>query len=140
MLELRHYRMGLSLPFDDWGALLSRYRQAAYAAEKDALYFRSVAYRCMTEELTKLDGEMDLLHPALVALKESDTRDGTAYYETLKSYLRLQCNMSAAAEALNLHRNSMKYRMHRIREMTGIDPENTEEREYLLLSFRIAEA
>ena len=47
--------------------------------------------------------------------------------------------MSAAADALNLHRNSMKYRMQRIRELTAVDLEDAEEREYLLASSRVAE-
>ncbi|MBQ2896004.1 MAG: helix-turn-helix domain-containing protein [Oscillospiraceae bacterium] len=139
VLELCHYRMGLSLPFDDWGALLSRYRQAVYAADTEVLHFRHAAFPCMTEALGKLNTEMDLLHPALAALKKADGKDGTAYYETLRTYLRLQCNMSAAAEALSLHRNSMKYRMQRIRELTAVDLEDAEEREYLLASYRVAE-
>lgn len=140
VLELRHYQLGISLSFEDWSVLPSRYRQAAYAADKGILHFQEAAFHCMTETLTKLNGEMDLLHPALAILRETDRRDGSAYYETLKTYLRLQCNMSAAAEKLNLHRNSMKYRMQRIREMCGMDLDNAEEREYLLCSFRIAEA
>jgi len=139
VLELRHYQLGISLPFEDWSALPSRYRQAVYAADQEAPQFRQVAFRCMMDALTRQNEEMALLHPALDTLKRTDTRDGTAYYETLKTYLWLQCNMSAAAEELNLHRNSMKYRMQRIREMTDIDLEDAAEREYLLLSFRIAE-
>lgn len=141
-LDPRHYRIGASLPFADWADLPSRYRQARYAAETEGTgitAFRDVAFRCMTEELVKLEEELHLLHPALAVLRTADAADGSAYYETLKTYLRLQCNMSAAAQALNLHRNSMKYRMQRIRELTEVDLDDPREREYLLLSYRIAE-
>ena len=46
--------------------------------------------------------------------------------ETLDAWLRHQGSRSAVAEALNLHRNSVGYRMSRVRALLGIDPLNAD--------------
>lgn len=42
--------------------------------------------------------------------------------ETLSAFLDSDCNQIATARALHVHRNTVTYRLARIRELTGLDP------------------
>lgn len=87
------------------------------------------------EDNTKLPGH---LGPMLDALRDDRRRAG--YYlsllaplhkydsehhgdlvKTLTAYLRHAGNSSRTADALYLHRNSLRYRLARIRALTGLD-------------------
>ena len=41
--------------------------------------------------------------------------------ETLESYLDHNCNANATAEALYIHRNTMRYRMEKIKRILDVD-------------------
>ena len=143
-LVLGDYRIGLSEPFRDWEKAARALRQATFAAgepeaEGAVCAFGTVALRCATEELRRLDDALGLRHPALDLLRTADARDGTAYYATLRAYLRRERNMAETARALSLHVNTMKYRLRRILEITGLDLNDADTRTLLLLSFRLEE-
>jgi len=62
---------------------------------------------------------------------------------TLEAYLGNDCNMNATARAIYAHRHTVAYRLERVRELTGLDPAATEDRERLglgLKALRIVEA
>lgn len=78
-----------------------------------------------------------VIHPALQQIKSYDARTKNALYATLKTYLDCSCNLVQAAKILNLHRNSMLYRMHKIEEITGLQLDDTDVRIYLIVSYLI---
>lgn len=57
----------------------------------------------------------------LKALIDSDNLHHTEYVITLKAYLICNCNLKKAAEMLFIHRNTMVYRIEKIRRLMGID-------------------
>lgn len=59
---------------------------------------------------------------AVEPLAERDRARGTDLVRTLNTYLAANGNASEAADRLFLHRNSMTYRLDRVRELTGLDP------------------
>ncbi len=65
-------------------------------------------------------------HPAILQLQEYDVLKGTHYIETLEAFLRYNKNSYAAAEAIYVHRNTMIYRINKIKEITGLDFEDKE--------------
>lgn len=65
-----------------------------------------------------------LLDHATVALARADAEDGAAYVETALAYLRNGCNATRTAEALFIHRNTLAYRLKRIKTLSGIDLES----------------
>lgn len=77
----------------------------------------------------------DISHPALYILKKYDQKQHTCLYQTLKTYLECEQNYVKTAEALYIHRNSLLYRLKRIRELTGLDLDDAKVRLHLLLSF-----
>jgi sugar diacid utilization regulator len=50
---------------------------------------------------------------------------------TLEEYLASDCNMNATARAIYAHRHTVAYRLDRIRELSGLDPAVSEDRERL---------
>ena len=54
-------------------------------------------------------------------MQQYDLKNHTEYLQTLKEWLFQKMDYSATAKALNLHRNSLYYRMQRIHELFNLD-------------------
>jgi sugar diacid utilization regulator/putative methionine-R-sulfoxide reductase with GAF domain len=69
-----------------------------------------------------LDGGVRDSHREAVArLAEYDSQRQTALLRTLEEFLRRRGNISATAGALFIHPNTLRQRLRRIQELTGID-------------------
>jgi sugar diacid utilization regulator len=55
---------------------------------------------------------------------------------TLEEYLASDCNMNATARAIFAHRHTVAYRLERVKELTGLDPLQSEDRERLGLGLK----
>ena len=80
-------------------------------------------------------------HPAVTALRDYDAQYKTAYFETLRVYLQSALKTQLAAETLCIHRNSLEYRLRKIRSLVGLDWENGDlmmrlHRSFVLLRFQ----
>ncbi len=93
---------------------------------------KAVPYACA---LLRNHSSYDLRHPALAELHAYDERHKTDLLETLRIYLESALNIADASRRLYIHRSTFLYRLDRIRELTGIDPDKPEERFHLELSF-----
>ncbi|MQA05612.1 MAG: hypothetical protein GEV07_23800 [Streptosporangiales bacterium] len=72
----------------------------------------------------------------LEALREHDRTHGTNYVHTLAVFLRAFGNTRAAAVELDLHPTTLRYRLGRITELSGIDFTNSDERLFCELVLR----
>lgn len=79
---------------------------------------------------------LSLCHPALLALMDYDESHSGDLMETLYCYLQSACSTARAAQTLSLHKNTMLYRLGRIKEVLGINLEDGEELFKLQVSFR----
>ena len=61
--------------------------------------------------------------PEWVSLELADEKQGTEYVRTLRTYIECR-NTVAAAARLHIHRNTMNYRLQKIKEITGCDVES----------------
>jgi hypothetical protein len=84
-------------------------------------------------------------HPEEVMSFYEDTVAPIARYDdqyqgeliaTLEAYLANDCNMNATARDIYAHRHTIAYRLERVRELTGLDPGSTEDRERLSLGLK----
>jgi sugar diacid utilization regulator len=84
-------------------------------------------------------------HPEEVMSFYEDTVAPVARYDdqyqgeliaTLEAYLANDCNMNATARDIYAHRHTVAYRLERVRELTGLDPGSTEDRERLGLGLK----
>jgi sugar diacid utilization regulator len=65
-----------------------------------------------------------------------DDQYATDLVGTLESYLEQNCNMNATAAAIYAHRHTVAYRLERVKELTGLDPMQSEDRERLGLGLK----
>ena len=68
-----------------------------------------------------------MITPALQRIIEYDEEHGTEYVRTLWAYLRNMGRLRPAAQELNVHRNTLEYRVTRIAEVAGValdDPDS----------------
>ncbi len=72
----------------------------------------------------------------LGALVEYDRRHHAALLETLEGYFAAQGNLSQAARQLQIHRNTLLYRLRRISQIGGVDLERPEDALALQLALK----
>lgn len=87
----------------------------------------SVATRAIVADAAALAEAARLLQPLnsidgpLRVLEQHDAKHGTDLVLTLRGTLAAGGNIAAAARALQLHSNSLRYRLSRIQDVAGID-------------------
>ncbi len=74
--------------------------------------------------------------PELCALLDHDAEYATPYAETVRAYLAANADVPAAAEAVNVHANTFRYRLRRVRELFGLDLEDPDVRLVAWLQLR----
>lgn len=79
----------------------------------------------------------DILHPILKQLYEYDQENHTELYATLYCYLKNERSLIHTARELQLHRNSLSYRLNRISELWDVDLEDFHTRLHILISYEI---
>jgi purine catabolism regulator len=80
----------------------------------------------------------DMANESLDPLRNFDAAHGAELMTTLESYLNNNGSVAAVAEALTLHRNTVRYRLAQITEMTGYDPSVTSDRVQLWLALAVS--
>ena len=71
-----------------------------------------------------IEKDANWLVPESVAqLAAKDAEESTEYVATLRAYLEHGCNVNRAADALFVHRNTLAYRIKRIKAIAGMDLE-----------------
>lgn len=73
----------------------------------------------------------------LSKLEDYDRKNGTELIRTLAAYFESHHSPTEAAERLHLHRNTLLYRLQRIREITGRDPDDPDSSLALHLAIRV---
>lgn len=88
------------------------YRNKVYYYEKLGLYR-------LFMELEKGEILSEYIEQTLGILMEYDVQNNTSLVDTLKIYLNKNCNLIEASKSMFIHRNTLKYRIHRIEEITN---------------------
>ena len=129
------FYIGVSDPVQDIGNLHFAYRRAK-AAVSMAMTQEGPRTRFFAEmgtwRLLYLTEDKELLSNLsdrpLQPLLESDRTHGTEYLETLRMYLKHDGSIKAMAEEMYIHRNTILYRMAKIKELLGSSLETPQER------------
>lgn len=79
---------------------------------------------------------LNYVHPSIWALLEHDRRHGSELVETLYAYMQNGCSTARTALLLCLHKNTLLYRLGRIREVMGNDLSSGEDLFLFHLSIR----
>jgi purine catabolism regulator len=135
--------MGLGRGVNDLLALRESHRQAAQArsmaarlAEPHLLYFGDLSVYRLLFQLEHSPELESFCSEILGTLIEYDRAQKSNLIETLSAYFSQRGNLTQTARALHLHRNSLLYRIRRIREITHWDLTNPETRLAAQLALR----
>src|SRR4029450_11456587 len=89
-------------------------------------------YRLLFRVLASHPEEVRSFYEATAApIVHYDDQYRTDRVGTVDSSLEHNCNMNATASAIYAHRHTVAYRLDRVRELTGLDPTLSEDRERL---------
>lgn len=135
--------IGIGRPTAMLSGLRDSYHQARQAmtmarrlAETQPLYFGELNVYRLLFQLEHSPELAAFCHETLGPLIEYDRTQHTNLVETLSAYFAHNGNLSATAKALFVHRNTLLYRMERIREISNLDLDNPEVRLSVQLALR----
>lgn len=107
----------------------SEARQSLSFSENDEMSVRIVLYsemgiiRLLNTASSRSDIQ-DYCYSTLKPLIDSDRTHNTEYIKTLECYLNHNCNLVKTAETMFIHRNTIVYRIEKIRSLLDIDFSN----------------
>ncbi|MBE6914815.1 MAG: hypothetical protein E7472_07800 [Ruminococcaceae bacterium] len=78
-----------------------------------------------------------LCQPGLMGLIRYDRKFGTQLYDTLRVYLECNCNATLCAQKLNVHRNTVNYRINMIEELCNYSLDDVMTRMNISFSYMI---
>ena len=131
--------MYFSYPLQGISNLFYQYRQARISCHQNKTFF----YDCALDVLISFSAPADFrrlaLHPVLHQIITYDQENNTCFYEILRTYLHCERNCALTAQQLFIHKNTLAYRLEKMKRLFHLDLDNPYEREYLLISFRCLE-
>lgn len=148
--ELKHnwpncqFSIGIGKWYQDSINLNKSYQEAKMALQFGHLWFEGNRVFHMNDLgilhlLTHVHREIlyDFSQEYLSSLIESDSEQGTEYVKTLKFYMQHQGIISEVSEALYVHPNTLRNRIKKIEEITGISLQNPVEFTNLVVAVKI---
>ena len=80
-----------------------------------------------------------LIEDMLAPLQEYEETRSTTLATTLRTYYETRFSLSRSAKLLHVHSNTVKYRLQRIHELTGLDPASPDDLLLLSLGLKMAQ-
>ncbi|MBR3385046.1 MAG: helix-turn-helix domain-containing protein [Atopobiaceae bacterium] len=145
---LNRLTVGVSNPFTSITETGAAYDQARVAIrlgdnmskvfdDHGIYHYSDLSYAHLFDIASRRADLMGLCHPALLKLVTTDERKGSELAETLFCYLQVGCSTPKAAKLLNIHKNTLLYRIGKISDMLGLDLSSGEDQFILQVGFRI---
>ena len=136
--------VGISMTAQGTGNLREAYLQALFALRDDerpgVRYCRDLAMTYLMDVLRRDEMASYLIHPAFTVLQEYDALHASELLKTLTAYVKNGFFQYGTAESLHIHLNTLKYRLKKIEEMTGLTFHDAGENFYLRLSAEMRSA
>jgi DNA-binding PucR family transcriptional regulator len=107
-------------------------------AERPVLAFDETgAYRLLLSAMSEDPGELQRFYAETVEpLVAYDDQYETDLVQTVEAFLEADGNVAGTAQRLYTHRHTVRYRLERVRELTGLDVGSTDGREKLSLGLK----
>lgn len=138
------FQIGIGTPISDYLNLRASYFQAneairhAHDEERGAVcYYENFMVDQLIDNISDQKILETFVNMSLGTLRDHDREHGTNLVKTLETYFEYNGNVSIAAKRLFLHRNSLIYRMDRIKDILNSDLKNPSELLTLQIGLRV---
>ncbi|WP_162903602.1 CdaR family transcriptional regulator [Leucobacter sp. wl10] len=139
--SLDAFVVGVSRAHEGEAQVATAYREAADASrvayargDRRAYFYTDVLLQSVIDR----SGLGDVVHAETVApLIAYDRKHGSKLSDTLRAYILHRLNLTRTAEELSVQPNTVRYRLDRIRELSGRDPNHPDDLILLALGVRI---
>lgn len=143
-LQVNHLKAGTSDRFDGLLNTRRHYLQALKALElgtrlhpdRPLLIYSEYVCQHIGEIINRNHNLNDFLHPAVLKILQHDQTHKTNLLQTLEQHLLNGDNPTLVAANLFIHRNTLFYRIGKLKELFGLDLSSGDERMKLLMSLR----
>lgn len=135
--------IGISLPFQSLSDAYWYYQQSLWAAKEAKVRkqhlcnirdFHSSAIRQAGQNIPQAQA---LIHPAILQLAQKSSVSGEPLLDTLFMFLICGCSISQTANALSVHRNTLRTRIKAIESCIPTSWDNPDLREQYILSLML---
>lgn len=141
----RKYRIHIGVGQNEHGLPLlgKSYKQAiavlpvAVKNNHYKVYYKDMGIYKILLSTDEKDVLTEIYNEVLGKLATYDAVNNTDYMSTLKHYLENDASVQAVAKELYLHRNTINYKLGKIKEITGCNLASTEDRLKIMLAFKI---
>lgn len=141
LIDKNHLAIGVSNPLQTIAELFDSYHQAnlAMASTDDGLVeYRDVAPQYLAEYLQN-QHQLQMINPAVRQLKAYDRDHHTEYFQTLLTYLLANFNVELTAHHLNVHHNTVLYRLKKVEQIMDYHFEDPKQNASFYLSLILSE-
>lgn len=107
--------------------------------ENNTVIFDQLGVYKLLYKISDIDFLKQFVEECLGVILQYDSAHHADYIETLHIYLLHDCSIKKTANIMITHRNTINYRIHKIRELLHMDFESQENKFQLLLAFYIRE-
>lgn len=141
----RGYKIHIGIGQNEIGltALAKSYKQAASVLNMAAknnwykVYYKDLGIYKILLSAEDSDVLREIYQDVLGRLAEYDRTYNTDYMDTLKCYLENDASVQAVAKLTFVHRNTINYKLGKIKEITGCNITSVEDRLKMMLAFKI---
>ena|GEM_PF-2846572 len=124
---------GISNAFSDVRSANKMYRQAKCALELGRRYGFMTSNQCEYADVALLDlletahvtsDTASCFEPKIADILDYDNANGTSWFATYATFVLCGCNRRLTSERLCIHRSTLQYRLGRIKEVLGCEPDD----------------
>lgn len=113
---------------------LSAYQLTKTAIDTNILSYDKLGIYKILSNIKEPDIGEGFIQETLGALLTYDADNGTDYLHILQVFFEKECSILHASQALYCHKNTMAYKINKVREILGYDPLLNENRTRIMIS------
>ena len=98
----------------------------AVRPEEEVFFFTEYYPQIFFQKAKTSLSEINRIPEELAVLRAYDSEHDTDYADTLHGYLYERNDLNRASAYLHIHRNTLRYRLEKIRQITGAEPDDPE--------------
>lgn len=145
VLDRRKSVAGVSMLINDFSLLGSAYKHCGIAIEKGSavdsgksLYFYADFFVAHIIDMCANETDIvSLCHPDMLRLYRYDIEHDTNLLESLFTYISDERSLASASKKLQIHRNTLVYRLAKIDDMHNINLDDNAMRFHILFSYQV---